>query len=344
MKIAQVCPPFLSVPPKKYGAVERVVSYLTEELIQQGHDVTLFASGDSITRARLIAPCEKACGDVPDKMLVFATMMAMVAREALNYDIIHFHFIDWFFLPFVKQVATPSVITFHMPIQPCAPLQDLFRECADVPIVSISNAQRPMGLHVNWSRTVHHGIPSDIYHLTDQSAGYFAFLGLLAPRKGPDLAIDIAMAAQIPLRIAGPIRNRMEQEYFDSVLAPKLRDSGATYVGELDDLAKCAFLGGAIALLFPIRWREPFGLVMIEAMACGTPVIAFDCGSVGEIISNDINGFVVSGVPAAVQAVADIGRIERKRCRLEFERRFTASEMCRAYLGVYESLSAGGLT
>ncbi|HYM78050.1 MAG TPA: glycosyltransferase family 4 protein [Candidatus Dormibacteraeota bacterium] len=329
--------PFLSVPPKQYGGVERMVSYLTEELVQQGHMVTLFASGDSITRARLIAPCSSAAGEGHEGHVLYSTMLGMVARYAKEFDIIHFHLNHWIVLPFVKALTSRAVVTFHMPIDNSESMQPFFQEFSDIPIVSLSDAQRPSNVYLNWQRTIYYGLPTTLYKYREKSENYYAFIGLLARHKGPDRAIDIAKAAGVRLKLAGPVYDR-EQGYFDQVIAPQVNGHDIEYVGPLDDAEKQTLLGNAVALLFPSQWQEPFGLVMIESMACGTPVIGFDNGSVPEVITHGTTGLVVPDWTAAVGAVADVRELDRKRCRAEFERRFLASRMCKDYVELYEAL------
>lgn len=339
MRIAQVCMPFLSVPPQKYGGVERMVSFLTEELVARDHDVTLFASGDSATRARLISACPTAAGEGPNAYVIYATLLGMVARYASEFDLIHFHLIHWMPFPFVRAVHPSALITFHMPFYESEGLGPAFREFTDLPMVSISNAQRATAPGLNWVSTVYYGMPEDLYELNLYPESYLAFIGRLDPYKGPHRAIDIALSAGLPLKIAGPIRNAAEQEYFDTVISPKLKKTHIEYVGELNDQGKQHFLGNARALLFPIEWPEPFGLVMVEAMACGTPVIAFDCGSAREVVTDGVSGFVVSDVNGAIQAIPRISQIDRKHCRAEFEKRFSVRRMCDDYIAVYQRLT-----
>lgn len=336
MRIAQVCMPILPVPPKKYGGVLRIASYLSEELVRQGHTVTLFAHEDSTTRARLIAPPSDCGEEGTGGSIRYSILLGMVARYAKEFDIIHFHLNHWQVFPFVRAVHERALVTFHMPVS--RSLMRFFQEFSDIPIVPVSNDQVPADPGVNWRRTIYHGLPTSLYALQKQPEGYCAFIGRLDHLKGPDRAIDIAQAAGVPIKIGGPI---FSQEYFDDVLAPRLKNPGVEYVGELDDEAKQFFLGGAIALLFPIQWQEPFGLVMIEAIACGTPVVAFNYGAVPEVITNGVTGFVVSDMAGAAQAVRMARHLDRERCRAEFEKRFSAERMCKDYIEVYESMFTG---
>lgn len=329
--------PFLPVPPKRYGGVERVVSYLTEALVVAGHDVTLFASGDSQSRARIVAPCDEAVGIGSEGRILFSTTLGMVADLANQFDVIHFHFTDWTMLPYVKVLNRRRLVTFHMPIDMSDATRRLFQQHRDVPLVSVSDAQRPAEGDLNWQRTIHNGLPVTLYSLQQQPGGYCAFLGRLGPSKGPDKAIAIALAANVPLKLAGPL----QQPYFDEMIAPQLRPHQIEYVGELDDSAKQCFLGGANALLFPTQVQEAFGLVMIEAIACGTPVIAFDRGASREILTNGITGFVVSNAREGASRLIEASRLDREACRAEFERRFSASRMCLEYSEVYTRIASG---
>lgn len=319
-----------------------MVSYLTEELVLQGHEVTLFASGDSRTKARLIAPCSYAAGEGYGGQLLYLATLGSVARLASEFDVIHFHACHWLILPFVRAVHPHALVTFHMPVEVSPELLPFYCEFADIPVISISDAQRPPGLSLNWFRTIHYGMPPELYSLQQEERRYLAFLGLLSPHKGPEVAIRIAREAGLPLKIAGPIRNQAEQDYFDRVLSPELDGTQIQYIGELDDSGKQDFLSKALAFLFPIAWSEPFGLVMVEAMACGTPVIAFGRGSVPEVITNGVTGFVVDGLPGAVGAVRAVSNFDHRRCRQEFERRFSASRMCCDYVDAYSRLIAPG--
>jgi glycosyltransferase involved in cell wall biosynthesis len=341
MRIAQVSPLFESVPPKLYGGTERVVSYLTEELVRQGHDVTLFASGDSVTRARLEPQCARALrldDSVIDPMAHHILMLEHVFARSAEFDIIHFH-IDHLHFPLSRRLEVPQVTTLHGRLD-MPDLQPLYAEFADMPVVSISDAQRRPLPHAFWQQTVYHGLPRDLYSFSGRRGQYLAFLGRISPEKRADLAIAIAERAGLPLRIAAKV-DPVDRAYFASEIAPLLDRPGVEFVGEISDRDKSAFLADAVALLFPIDWPEPFGLVMLEAMACGTPVIAFPRGSVPEIIDHGITGFVAGGVEEAVHAVARCATLDRRRCRATFERRFTSERMAQDYLRVYERIVRG---
>jgi glycosyltransferase involved in cell wall biosynthesis len=336
MRIAQVSPLFESVPPELYGGTERVVSYLTEELVRQGHDVTLFASGDSVTRARLEPQCPRALRldqSVVDRIAHHILMLERVSARSAEFDIIHFH-IDHLHFPVSRRLDVPQVTTLHGRLD-VPDLQPLYTEFADMPVVSISDAQRRPLPQAFWQQTVYHGLPRDLYTCNAQRGQYLAFLGRISPEKRADLAIAIAQRAGLPLRIAAKVDD-VDRAYFEHEIAPLLDHPGVEYVGEISDRDKNAFLGGALALLFPIDWPEPFGLVVLEAMACGTPVIAFPRGSVPEIIDHGLTGFVVAGVEEAVRAVARCTALDRRRCRAVFERRFTSERMALDYVRVYD--------
>lgn len=336
MKIAQVCTPYISVPPQTYGGVERIVSYLTESLVLAGYQVTLFASGDSRTRAEIVAPTHRAPGIGPEGRMLYLVTLAALLERASEFDIVHFHFTDWTMLPFVKALRRRSLVTYHMPLDLSEAAVRAFREYADVPLVSLSDAQRRRETSLDWRGTIYNGLPSDLYSMNENPAGYYAFLGRLGPSKGPDLAIDIAAAAGVKLKLAGPI----QQPFFDQAIAPRLRPREIDYVGELDDQAKQSFLGSANALLFTPRIHEAFGLVMIEAMACGTPVVALDRGSAREVITDGVNGFVVSNVQEAARLLSDVSGLSRALCRAEFDRMFTADRMCVDYCALYDRLAS----
>lgn len=338
MKIAQVAPLFESVPPKLYGGTERVVSFLTEELVRMGHDVTLFASGDSVTSARLIPGCPEALrlkADYVDHIAPHLTMLEEVYARKDEFDIIHFH-VDYLHFPHSRRERVPQVTTLHgrLDIPTLGPLYERF---PDMPVISISKAQRKPIPAANWVSTVHHGIPIRRYRVGSGSGEYLAFLGRTSPEKGLDRAIEIASRAGIPLRIAAKV-DRADKEYFDSQIRPLLDNPLVEFVGEIGYPETVDFLGNARALLFPINWPEPFGLVMIEAMACGTPVIAYRQGSVPEIIENGRSGFIVSDFVSALQAIDRLPEISRKQCRQCFEDRFTSLRMADDYVAVYERL------
>jgi glycosyltransferase involved in cell wall biosynthesis len=338
LKIAQVAPLYESVPPKCYGGTERVVSYLTEQLVAQGHDVTLFASGDSVTRARLIAPCTRATRldkRCRDSLAAHFCMLAQVADAARQFDFIHFH-IDYLHFPVTQPQPWPRLTTMHGRLD-LPELRPLHRQFAGQPLVSISHSQRAPLPFANWVGTVHHGLPLDLHTFREQPGKYLAFLGRFSPEKGPDRAIEIARRTGIPLKMAAKI-DRADRDYFGQVIEPQLRSAGklVEYVGEVGGKDKDDFLGNALALLFPIDWPEPFGLVMIEAMACGTPAVVFRCGSVPEVIDDGATGFIVDDVDGAVQAVERIGELSRTQCRHTFEKRFSAARMASDYLRVYQ--------
>jgi glycosyltransferase involved in cell wall biosynthesis len=338
MRIAQVAPLYESVPPKYYGGTERVVSYLTEELVRQGHEVTLFASGDSITQARLIAPCSQSLRlnqTCIDHIAHHIVMLEQVAQRASHFDIIHFH-IDYLHFPLSRRHTTPQVTTLHGRLD-LPDLILLYQEFCDMPVVSISDAQRQPLPWINWQGTIYHGLPEHLYTFCDQPGTYLAFMGRIAPEKRVDRAIEIAKQLDMPLKIAAKV-DAIDQEYFVSVVQPLLRHPLVEYVGEIGEGYKDAFLGHASALLFPIDWPEPFGLVMIEAMACGTPVIAYRRGSVSEVIDEGVTGFIVDTLEEAVRAVENVASLSRQRCREVFQERFSAARMAHDYVTLYRHL------
>jgi glycosyltransferase involved in cell wall biosynthesis len=338
MKIAQVAPLYESVPPHLYGGTERVVSYLTEALVGLGNEVTLFASGDSITEARLIPGCERSLRlseDCVDPQAHHAVMLDNVIEMAEEFDIIHFH-TDYSHFPFSKNMGLRNVTTLHGRLD-LPDLKPLYRHFDEMPLVSISHAQRkPIG-RVNWVGNVYHGLPADVLKGSEEPGQYLAFLGRISPEKRPDRAIRIAMEAGIPLKIAAKV-DRADREYFETQIKPLLKNPGIEYIGEITESEKSEFLGNAYAYLFPIDWPEPFGLTMIEAMACGTPTIAFNCGSVPEILQDGVSGYIVNSEAEAVEAVRQIPRLSRAACRAMFERRFTDVRMAKDYLKIYEEL------
>lgn len=341
MRIAQVAPLYESVPPKYYGGTERVVSYLTEELVQQGHEVTLFASGDSVTMARLIAPCRQSLRldqQCLDQLAHHVLMLEQVFQDSSRFDIIHFH-VDYLHFPLSRRLATPQVTTLHGRLD-IPDLVPLYQEFRDMPVVSISNAQREPLAWLNWQGTVYHGLPKDLYTFRPEPGKYLAFLGRISPEKRVDRAIAIAQHLDMEIKIAAKV-DAVDRNYFDDVVAPLLKDRHVDYVGEIGEGEKDAFLGNAYALLFPIDWPEPFGLVMIEAMACGTPVLAYRRGSVPEIIEEGVTGLIVHGLEDAVQAAERISTLNRWRCRHLFEERFSATRMARDYLAIYQKLIEG---
>ncbi|MBV9252466.1 MAG: glycosyltransferase family 4 protein [Acetobacteraceae bacterium] len=340
MRIAQIAPLHEAVPPKLYGGTERVVSFLTEELVAQGHDVTLFASGDSVTSARLEPIWPRALRLDPairDPIAPHMLLMEAVRRKADEFDVLHFHMDYWSFSLFGRQ-RTPFVTTMHGRLD-LAELQPVFNTFPHVPTVSISAAQRRPLPQARYVATVHHGLPENLLVPQPGKQDYLAFLGRIAPEKGPDKAIRIARACGIKLKIAAKV-DRVDQVYFETVIRPMLADGGVEMIGEINDAQKPAFLSGAHALLFPVDWPEPFGLVMIEAMACGTPVIAFDRGSVPEVIDHGVTGFIVHDEASAVAALGRLGELDRVTVRRTFDRRFTARRMAEDYVDLYEELSA----
>jgi len=342
MRIAQIAPLAESCPPALYGGTERVVSYLTEEQVEQGHDVTLFASGDSITAADLTPCCERAlrlCDPPVDALPYFAVMLEQVARRADDFDVIHFH-IDLLHAPVVRNFAHRTLTTLHGRLD-LRELQPFYRAFPKLPLVSISDSQRRPMPPVNWAGTVYHGLPRDLLSFSPAPRnGYLAFLGRISPEKRPDRAIEIAARTGMPLKIAAKI-DRADQAYWDERIEPLVKaHSNVEYIGEITERQKSAFLGGATALLFPIDWEEPFGLVMIEAMACGTPVIAFRRGSVPEVIDQGLTGFVVDTVDEAVAAANLIGFLDRAAVRAQFETRFTVERMALDYVEIYRRLAA----
>jgi glycosyltransferase involved in cell wall biosynthesis len=342
MRIAQVAPLFESVPPKYYGGTERVVSYLTEELVRQGQEVTLFASGDSETRAHLVAACRRSLRldkHCVDQLAHQILMLEKVFQRAAEFDIIHFH-VDYLHFPLSRRQPITHVTTLHGRLD-IPDLVPIYQEFRIMPVVSISNEQRGPLAWANWQTTVYHGVPADMYRFRAAPGGYLAFLGRISPEKRADRAIEIAKRVKIPLKIAGKV-DQVDKEYFESVVEPLLRHPLVEFVGEIGDGEKDEFLGNAYALLFPIDWPEPFGLVMIEAMACGTPVIAYRGGAVSEVMEQGHTGFIVKGFEDAVAAVQRVPELSRKRCREIFEERFTATRMAHDYVQVYERLISSG--
>ncbi len=341
VRIAQVSPLYESVPPHCYGGTERVVSYLTEELVRQGHDVTLFASGDSMTEAELIAPCPRSLrldDTCVDQLAHHIVMLEQVFQHSDRFDLIHFH-IDYLHFPLSRYHGRPHLTTMHGRLD-IPDLQPLYREFPDQPLVSISDAQRRPLPRANWLDTVYHGLPTDLYAFREEAGTYLAFLGRVSPEKRVDRAIRIAERTGIHLKIAAKVDPR-DEEYFKAAIKPLLRSAGplVDFIGEIGASQKTEFLQNARALLFPIDWPEPFGLVMIEAMACGTPVIAFRNGSVPEVLDDGVTGYVVDTIEQAVQAVERIPELSRKKCRSVFEERFTAERMTRDYLAIYRRLA-----
>ncbi len=339
MRIAQVAPLAESVPPKLYGGTERVVSYLTEELVRLGHAVTLFASGDSETSAELVecAPrAQRLDAEVRDPLPQLALMLELVRARAHEFDVLHFH-LEHLHLPLFRPLARKTLTTLHGRLD--APgLADLYRAFADMPLVSISNAQRAPLPFAHWAGTVYHGLAAEVCPFNPAPrGGYVAFLGRASPEKGLERAIEIARRAGVRLRIAAKV-DRADDDYFRERIKPQLGQPGIEFIGEVNEAQKPAFLGNASALLFPIDWPEPFGLAMIEAMSCGTPVVAWPRGSVPEIVENGVTGLVADSVEAAADALAAAGRLDRARVRSRFEQRFSARRMAGDYLALYRAL------
>jgi glycosyltransferase involved in cell wall biosynthesis len=338
MKIAQIAPLMESVPPRLYGGTERVVSYLTDELVRLGHEVTLFASGDSVSTANLVRCVPMALrldANVRDPIPYYMLMLDRVRELADEFDILHFH-IDQFHFPLFRPIAHRTVTTLHGR-QDLHDLKPLYVGFSDMPLVSISNAQRKPIANANFVATVHHGIPLNLLKPTYERGGYVAFLGRISPEKRPDRAIRIAQALGIPIKIAAKI-DKVDEAYFRETIAPMFNQPGVEYVGEIDERAKSAFLGGASALLFPIDWPEPFGLSMIEAVACGTPVLAFRCGSVPEIIDPGVTGLIVRTMDEAIRMLPQVLALDRRTVRQRFEQRFSATRMAKDYVQLYRSL------
>jgi glycosyltransferase involved in cell wall biosynthesis len=339
MRIAQIAPLAESVPPKLYGGTERVVAWLVDELVDLGHKVTLFASGDSNTKAELVPVCSRALRlgkPRPDPVAAQAALLEAVAQRADEFDIIHAH-IDWLHLPIVQRAGVPFLTTLHGRLD-LAGLPDMIRIFPSAPYVSISDNQRLPLAGAKWLGTVHHGMPKTLLKPSFRPGQYLAFLGRLTHEKGAHVAIRIAQATGMPLRIAAKVP-RDQRSYFKEHLEPLIDGKNIQLVGEVDDRRKQGFLDGAAALLFPINWPEPFGLVMIEAMACGTPVIAFRAGSVPEVIDDGVTGFIVDSEEEAVRAVGLVGKLNRREIRRTFERRFTARRMADDYADIYHQLT-----
>jgi glycosyltransferase involved in cell wall biosynthesis len=339
MRIAQVSPLYESVPPKFYGGTERVVSYLTEELVRMGHEVTLFASGDSKTSARLVPMCDRAlrlsgCIDP------FARHLAMIERlwqMADAFDIIHAH-IDYLVFSAARRMPTPVVTTLHgrLDLPDLVPVFDEFRE---MPVISISNAQRAPLPGANWLRTVYHGLPNGLHWPGEGTGGYLAFVGRICQEKRVDTAIRLAIRVGMPLKIAAKVDD-VDVKYFRTEIEPLLSHPLVEFIGEIDEERKRSFLGDAYAMIFPIEWPEPFGLAMIEAMACGTPVIARRYGSVPEIVDHGVTGFIFETEEEAVESIEKAGRLDRREIRDTFERRFFVSRMAGEYLEAYAAVLA----
>jgi len=338
MRIAQVAPLYEAVPPRLYGGTERVLHYLTEELVNQGHEVTLFASGDSITNARLIATVEEALRLDPncvDPLAHHIVQLADVMDRQREFDIIHFH-TDYLHFPFSRTCNTPCLTTLHGRLD-IPDLQPVYRKFPAQRVNSISNNQRLPLPDANWQGTVYHGLPVNLHKLQPEEGSYFAFIGRISPEKRVDRAIEIAIACNIPLKIAAKI-DKADQHYYEKQIAHLLDHPLIEFVGEINEQQKTAFLGNAKALLFPIDWAEPFGMVMIEAMSCGTPVIAFRCGSVPEVLDDGVTGFIVESVPQAIEVISRLDQLSRTRIREVFEEKFTAARMAKDYVRIYQSI------
>jgi glycosyltransferase involved in cell wall biosynthesis len=338
MRIAQVAPLSEAVPPKLYGGTERVIHYLTEELVKMGHDVTLFASGDSVTTAELIPIVKEALRldpDCVDPLPHHIVQLEEVLNLHKSFDIIHFH-TDYFHFPLSSRISTAVVTTLHGRLD-IPDLQPLFNHFRDQPVISISNDQRTPLPQANWVGTVYHGLSSSLHKLGAGQGNYLAFMGRISPEKGVDKAIEIAIKSGIPLKIAAKV-DKADQEYFETEIEHLMNNPLIEFIGEINEREKTAFLGRAKALLFPINWSEPFGMVMIEAMSCGTPVIAFNRGSVPEVLDEGVTGFIVNNVEEAVSAVEKINNISRSDIRKVFEEKFSARRMAKDYLKIYENL------
>jgi glycosyltransferase involved in cell wall biosynthesis len=338
MKIAQVAPLIESVPPRLYGGTERIASYLTEGLVGLGHDVTLFASGDSMTSAELVPCCRRALRldpDVRDTIPHIMLMIDKVRERAEEFDVLHFH-IDVVHFPLFRSLAARTLTTLHGRLD-LPDLKLFYHRFGKMPLVSISNDQRKPLPHANFVSTIQHGIPADLHRPSFEQGSYLAFLGRISPEKRPDRAIRIARAAGIPLKIAAKV-DKVDEDYFRAEILPLINGSGLEFIGEINEREKTKFLGEAAALLFPVDWPEPFGLVMIEAMACGTPVLAFRCGSTPEVIDEGVTGKVVDSEEEAIALLPQILSYDRRAVRQRFEERFTVTRMAKDYVGIYRNL------
>ena len=337
MRIAQVAHLTESVPPKMYGGSERIIAYLTDELVHVGHDVTLFASADSVTTARL----EPVCGDAvrnpeteSERMVRLTLLQERVLQLSAQYDIIHAH-LDFLAFPLARRCKTPIVTTVHGRLD-LPELQTVYREFSEIPLVSVSDAQRQPCRWANWKATVHHGLPRDLYRFNSGKGGYLAFLGRISPEKGPAAAIEVAKRAGLPLRIAAKL-DSADVTYYEEIIRPLLRDGSIEYVGELTDCEKNTFLGDALALICPFQ-AESFGLVLIESLACGTPVLVYNHGSFPEIVEDGETGFLCAHIEDMVKAIDRLSAIDRARCRRSFEERFTSARMTQEYVRVYDDV------
>jgi glycosyltransferase involved in cell wall biosynthesis len=344
MRIAQIAPLAEAVPPKLYGGTERVVSWLTEELVRQGHEVTLFASGDSETAATLVPGSREALrlSGVRDHTAANLVMLDGVRKRADDFDVIHCH-IDVLQYPMFQDMPHKLLTTLHgrLDLPDYFPAYEAFPH---MPLVSISESQRlPMPSGVTWAGTVYHGLPAEVCPFNAKGGDYLAFLGRISPEKRPDRAIEIAKRTGIPLKIAAKV-DKADQDYFTEVIEPLLDHPLIEFIGEINEHQKCDFMGNARALLFPIDWIEPFGLVMIESMSAGTPVVAWRCGSVPEVIEDGVSGVIVESMDEAVAAVAKVSRFDRREVRAYFESRFTARRMTEDYVAIYQAMAAGAAT
>jgi glycosyltransferase involved in cell wall biosynthesis len=345
MRIAQISTLLEQVPPERYGGVERVAAYLCDELAAAGHDVTLYASGDSRTRAKLVPACPQAlrfAKDTPFRDYIGATYMKMMLEVLLDidqYDVLHFH-TGFYHLPTFHPHRHRSLTTIHMPLHLASGAQPVLDAFAHLPYAAISHSQRSAMPEMNWLGVVHHGIPEQMYHLGTGDGGYLLFVGRIAPSKRPDRAIEIARSAGLPLKIAAKVDD-VFRPYFEQTIEPHIDGTAVEFLGEVSDVDKQDLYGNAQALLFPIDWQEPFGLVMIESMACGTPVVAWDMGSVPEVVDEGVTGFLVRDIEGAVRAVGDAVRLDRPTIRKVFERRFTSARMAADYVDLYQRLLSG---
>lgn len=345
LRIAQVSTLLERVPPERYGGVERVAAFLCDELVAQGHEVTLYASGDSHTAAKLVPICPRAlrfAEDTPFRDYITASYMKMMLSVLLDvdkYDVLHFH-TGFYHLPTFHPYRHKTLTTVHMPLHLAPGAQPILDTFAHMPYASISRDQRAGMPTMNWLGTVHHGIPADMFRVGGGDGGYLLFVGRIAPSKRPDRAIEIARGAGMPLKIAAKVDD-VFLDYFKETVEPHVDGHDIEFLGEVADPDKQELYGGATALLFPIDWNEPFGLVMIESMACGTPVIAWDMGSVPEVVDEGVTGFRVHSVKDAVRALSGVGALDRAAIRKIFDERFTATRMAREYVDLYERLGSG---
>lgn len=336
MKIAQIAPLYEAVPPKLYGGTERVVAHLSDALVDLGHEVTLFSSADAVTKAELVPVRDQSIrldpAPLKSDLAAHLTMLNIVRQQQDRFDILHFH-VDMIHFPLFEAVASRTLTTLHGRLD-MKDLAEVYRAWPKYPMVSISDAQRGALPFANWAGTVYHGMPEALYQFEPKPKGYLAFLGRMSPEKGPDRAIRIAKRLGMPLKMAAKV-DAADKVYFETEIRPLLDHPLVEFIGEIGDHQKSAFLGGAAALLFPIEWPEPFGLVMIEAMACGAPVIAYDHGSAREIVDDGVTGYVVAGEDQAVACAEAALRLDRRAIRRRFDRRFSATAMARGYLDLY---------